>query len=164
MRRTYIVIAILLLILGTASTFALTYVQTELEEPWGAQYTLQYTGASIELDNPETTRIDENTLEVQFDIIPDDKDVKCRFVITPLDINGHVIKAGLGGGSARAELNVVQGSAQAPKEKLYADIEVMELTYLMSSAARVDTLTLRWENPGFFAEYEGVRINIEDIE
>jgi len=51
MRRTYIIIVAALIILGTVSSLALTYVQTEFDEPWGAQYTLQYTGASVELSN-----------------------------------------------------------------------------------------------------------------
>ena len=163
MRRTYIVIAILLLILGTASTFALTYVQTELEEPWGAQYTLQYTGSSIELSNPETTINGDDSVTVQFDITPDDKDVKCKFVIKPLDVNGDTIEANAGGATTQITLNVLDAS-DIIVDRSTAETNDMEVTYSMVDSHMIGNLIIEWTNDGFFAEYESVEIFIEDIE
>ena len=164
MRRTYIVISILLLILGVASTFALTYVQTELEEPWGAQYTLQYTGASIELSNPKTTIVDENSIKVEFDITPNDKDVKCKFIISPLDVNNDKIKADADGGSTDIMISVSGASDLDPAPKITGAVDEMTVSYSMPGDYTIYKLTLEWENDGFFAEYESVEIFIEDIE
>lgn len=163
MRRTYIVIAILLLILGTASTFALTYVQTELEEPWGAQYTLQYTGASIELSNPLTTIIDEDNIKVEFDITPSDKEVKCKFVISPLDINGDEIKADADGATTDITINVI-GANDFSVTRVTNAVDEMTVQYNMLDSRMTEKLVIEWENDGFFAEYESVEIFIEDIE
>lgn len=164
MRRTYIVIAILLLILGVASTFALTYVQTELEEPWGAQYTLQYTGSSIELSNPQTTIIDDHSVKVEFDITPADKDVKCKFIITPLDINNDEIEGDADGGSIQIHIDAVGSSDIHPSQKIVGANIDMDYTYSMIELKKIDKISVTWENDGFFSEYESVQIFIEDIE
>ena len=167
MRRTYIVVIAGLIILGVASTFALTYVQTELEEPWGAQYTLQYTGASVELDNPETIVVDDDTVEVYFDVTPNDKEVTLKIVVTPLDINGDPIVAV---GSSDRTCTVTwyktggagAGQLQASKQvDIGADFEV---TLTMPSVAYVESMRVKWVDTGFTAEYEGVRILVEDVE
>lgn len=165
MRRTYIVIIIALLILGTVSTFALTYVQTELEEPWGAQYTLDYTGASIQLSNPETTIVDQDTIRVLFDITPDDKDVKCKFVITPLDINDDPIDAEGSSGRTTTVTWYSTGGGQHGQEQKQVDPGFdMEATITMATAGQIDNMRIEWVNDGFAAEYESVRILIEDVD
>jgi hypothetical protein len=164
MRRTYVVISILLLILGVASTFALTYVQTELEEPWGAQYTLQYTGSSIELSNPQTTINDDDSVTVKFDITPNDKDVKCKFVIVPLDINNDKIKADADGGTTDITITAVGASYPGIATKVTSTGANMEVSYSMIDAYKVGKITIEWDNTGFFSEYESVQIFIEDIE
>jgi hypothetical protein len=148
-RRRYVVAILVLLVLGTLSTFALTYVQTSLEEPWGAQYTLTYTGASIVIGNPKTTIVDQNTLYVEFDITPSDKDVKCKFVITPLDINGDPIDAG--------------GTLSPDTKQVDAGMD-LTTTHNMGSPSKLNKMRIRWTSTNFLSLYESVRILIEDIE
>ncbi|MBT3284926.1 hypothetical protein HN807_11890 [Candidatus Bathyarchaeota archaeon] len=165
MRRTYIVIIIALLILGTVSTFALTYVQTELEEPWGAQYTLDYTGASIELSNPDTTVVDQDTIRVSFDITPNDKIVKCKFVIIPLDINDDPIDAiGSTGRTATITWYSTGGGQHGQEQKQVDPGFDLETTMIMSTSGLIESMRIEWVNDGFAAEYESVRILIEDVE
>jgi hypothetical protein len=165
MRRTYLVIIIALLVLGTVSTFALTYVQTELEEPWGAQYTLDYTGASIELSNPHTTIVDQDTIRVTFDITPNDKIVKCKFVITALDINGDAIDAvGSTGRTTTLTWDSTGGGQHGQEQKQVDPGLDMEATITMSTSGYIESMRIEWVNDGFAEEYESVIILIEDVE
>jgi len=167
MRRTYIIIVAALIILGTVSSFALTYVQTELDEPWGAQYTLQYTGASVELSNPETTVVNNNTVRITFDITPNDKDVQLKFVITPLDIDGEPIVAV---GSSGRTCTVTwyktggEGAGQLQANKQVDRDSVFEVTLTMPVLAQVESMRVEWVDDGFTETYEGVRILVEDVE
>ncbi len=163
-RRRYIVAIIALIVLGTLSTFALTYVQTSLEEPWGAQYTLTYTGASIVIGNPKTTIVDQNTLYVEFDITPSDKDVKCKFVITPLDINGNPIDAGGTSRTATVTWYLTAGGTLSPDTKqVDAGMDIIT-THNMGSPSKLNKMRIRWTSTNFLSLYESVRILIEDIE
>ncbi len=165
LRRTYLIIILALLILGTVSTFALTYVQTELEEPWGAQYTLDYTGASITLSNPHTTVVDQDTVRVTFDIAPIDKIVKCKFVITALDINGDPIDAQGSTGRTTTLTWYSTGGGQHGQEQKQVDPGFdLETTMTMSNSGLIESMRIEWENDGFAAEYESVRILIEDVD
>jgi len=167
MRRTYIIIVAALIILGTVSSFALTYVQTELDEPWGAQYTLQYTGASVELSNPETVVIDDDSVEITFDITPNDKEVQLKFVITPLDIDGEpVVAVGSSGRTCTVTWYKTGGSGEGQLQALKqvdqdSDFEV---TLTMPSLAQIESMRVEWIDEGFTAMYEGVRILVEDVE
>lgn len=163
-RRRYITAIITLLVLGTLSTFALTYVQTELEEPWGAQYTLTYTGASIELSNPQTTIVNQDSLYVEFDITPSDKNVKCKFVITPMDINGDPIDAQGTSRTTTVTWYLTAGGSLTPDSKQTDAGLDMETTHNMPSLAQINKVRIRWTNNGFLDEYESAQILIEDIE
>jgi len=165
MRRTYIIIVAALIILGTVSSFALTYVQTELDEPWGAQYTLQYVGASIGLSNPETTVIDDDTVELIFDITPNDKDVKLKVVIIPLDMNNATLTvAGSTVGTCTVTWLLTDGSQlKEPNVQLNYG-EDFEATITMNLARQIDRMRIKWVDEGFTARYEGVRVLVEDVE
>jgi len=162
-RRKYVVAILALLVLGTLSTFALTYVQTELEEPWGAQYTLTYGGASIVLDNPTTTIVDSDSLYVEFDLTPTDKDVKCKFVITPLDINGDPIAADGTTRTATVTWYLTAGGTLAPSTVQIDAGQDLSTTHNMPSLSKVNKMRIKWTNTGFLSEYESVQILIEDI-
>ena len=165
MRRTYIVIVAALIILGVVSTFALTYVQTELEEPWGAQYTLQYVGASIELSNPETTVVDEDSVEVTFDIIPNDKDVRLKVVIIPLDMNNATLTVeGSTVGTCTITWYLTDGGQYTEPNVQVNSLEDFEATITMGIARRVKSMRIKWNDDGFTARYEGVRVLVEDVE
>lgn len=167
MRRTYIVVVVALIVLGVASTFALTYVQTELEEPWGAQYTLQYTGASVELSNPETTVVDDDTVEVTFDITPNDKEVTLKFVITPLDSNEDPIVAVGSSGRTCTVTWYKTGGAGAGQLQVSKQVDIdedFEVTLTMPAVAYIESMRVEWIDEGFTAKYEGVRILVEDVE
>ena len=162
-RRKYVVAILALLVLGTISTFALTYVQTELEEPWGAQYTLTYTGSTIELSNPRTTIVDSNSLYVEFDVTPTDKDVKCKFVITPMDINGDPIAAEGTTRTATVTWYLTAGGSLTPNTQQIDAGQDLETTHNMGSSSQINKVRIKWTNSGFLDEYESVQILIEDI-
>ena len=162
--RKYVVAVVALLLLGTLSTLALTYMQTELREPWGAQYTLTYTGASIELSNPHTTVVGKNTLYVEFDVTPSDKEVRCRFTVTPLDSNQDPLDAA---GDTRTTTVTWYptggGNPISDFKKVDAGLP-MQTVHNMPSAQRINKIRIKWTNDNFLSEYEGVKILIEDIE
>ena len=167
MKRKYIVAVLGLLTLGVVSTFALSYVNESFTETWGAQYSVTYSGASLEVDNPDTS-LPTGQVVVQFDADPLDPTlpaVQCSFTVKAYKDDGSGGYSFIQSDGSSSEITV---SVSDDAGTTYTDYSTSftsgsfnkQLT--MTSYLEVDKVKITLINTNIQSEYEKLEIIIED--
>jgi len=170
MRRKYIVAVFALLFLGVVSTLALSYVSQDFSETWGAQYTVTYTGASLELDAPDTSFTGSSDVTIEFTsayIDPSIVSVKCAFRVIAYKSDGGSGYTEIVGDATGGKITVsyYDGSSwNALTGGSIAATTSFDATINMGAQADVQGLKVELANDDVRTEYEKIYIEVTDLE
>jgi len=144
MRRKYIITVMLLLAVGIASTLAISFTQVDLDESWGAAYTVNYVDAELSLSNPITTINNATSVKVVLDASHSGGTVKSQITVEAQDINTDPIV--VDGTGARVTV-IFEDTVGATKQYEYTTVGSGSdyiATLAMGSAQAVDKVTIIW--------------------
>jgi len=170
MKRDYIAAVLALLLLGVVSTFALSYVSEDFSETWGAQYTVTYTGASLALDNPDTSFTGSADVTIEFDtayIETNIDTVKCSFRVIAYKSDGGTGYTEIDGDGTDGKITVsyYDGSTwNALTGGSVSSGTAFDKVIDMSVQADVQGLKVELANDNVRTEYEKIYIEVTDLE
>lgn len=164
MRRKYITAVLLLLGLGVMSTLAISYTQVDLDESWGAEYTVNYADAELSLSNPVTTINNATSVTVVMDASHTTDDVKSQIVVEAQDINTDPIVVDTTGATVKVIFEDTVGGTKQKKELSVGQGNDFIATLAMDSAQDVDQVTVIWlQQTGFTNAYQYGSFTVTDI-
>jgi len=153
----------LLLAVGVASTLAISFTQVDLDESWGAEYTVNYVDAELQLSNPVTTINNSTSVTVVLDASHSVGTVKTQFIVNAQDSGEIPIVVDATGASCQ----VVVYNLGSKVEKLKVNKgsgEDFVTTHQMTSASAVDEVHITWfKQDGFTNTYQYGEVTVTDI-
>lgn len=164
MRRKYIVAVLLLLGIGVLSTMAISYTQVDLDESWGAEYTVNYDDAELSLSEPDTTINNATSVTVVMSASHSPATVKSQIVVEAQDINTDPIVVDGTGATVKVIFEDTVGGTSIRKVKSVGSTNDFRETLAMDAAQAVDQVTVIWlKQDGFTNAYQYGSFTVTDI-
>jgi len=164
MRRKYITAVLLLLGLGVMSTLAISYTQVDLDESWGAEYTVNYADAELSLSSPVTTINNATSVTVVMDASHSPATIKSQIVVEAQDINTDPIVVDATGATVKVIFEDTVGGTSQRKVSSIGQGNDYKSTLAMDTAQAVDQVTIIWlKQDGFTNAYQYGSFTVTDI-
>ena len=171
MQRKYIMAVLLLLALGVISTLAISFTQVNLEESWGAEYTVSYEDAELQLRDPDTTINNATSVTVVMNAYHSTSTVKARIVVEAQDSNTNPITVDATGSQVTVIFEDTASGWTSVKSSIVGAGNDYRAALSMSSAHAVDKVTVIWggnagnkQQDGFTNTYQYGSFTVTDIE
>ncbi len=165
MKRKYLVAVFLLLGIGVLTTMAISYTEVNLDESWGAMYTVNYVDAELSLDDPETTINNHTSVTVEMSASHSPTNVKSQILVEAQDINTDAIVVDGDGATVKVIFeDTVGGTAQKKVKSVGAGSPFRE-TLAMDTEQPVDKVTIIWlKQTAFTNTYQYGSFTVTDLE
>lgn len=164
MRRKYLITVLFLLSLGVMSTLAISYTQVDLDESWGAEYTVNYVDAELQLSDPVTTINNATSVTVVLSASHSGvSTVKAKFVVEAQDSNEDPIVVDATGADVQVVVYYLGNKVEKLKVNKGSGLDLVT-THEMTAASEVDEIHITWfHQDGFTNEYQYGEVTVTDL-